>query len=379
MKHCIIKSLSFVLVLLAQMASAQTDTQTNAIVAIEEVVISAQAIDDNLQNVPIAINVVSGQTIQDRNLINLFDIANQVPGFIANDTAISSILSIRGISSGTNQGFEQSVGNFIDGAYISRENTSKVPLFDIEQIEVLKGPQSILFDRSTIGGAIVVKSKRPDLEGFGGDLVVNYSPETDLTGVQVAVNVPVTDDSALRVSLINQEDDGYYYNQFLDTNSPASKYSAVRVSYFNEFSENNQLYLKYQTSQFDLNNTGVEIYQTVNVPSMDNSFNDAYVDIVALLSNRTIDVKQDYIIAQSAGFNKNTMDNFTLEWSHSNNLFDLTANTSYFYYDNSISCDCDFTPNNDFTLQSGEKYSQLSQQFLFKFDLSDRMFLLTQL
>ena len=335
---------------------------------LEEVVVKAQAINKSLQDVPISTTVINGSTVKDRNLFNLTELSNKVPGLVISDSAIGGIISIRGISSGLNPSFEQSVATFVDNIYLSRVEMAKVPLFDIDQVEVLRGPQSILFERSTIGGAIVVNSKRPNLDGYSGDLLLKYSPETNLTGYEFSNNVPLTEDTAMRVSLYNQDSDGYIKNTFLDTDTPSNESDAIRVSILNDFDEYNQFYVKLENNRFYTSNPSIEIINEVT-----NQGGRSYVEAVDLLSNTKIDTIQDDIVAQSESYSNNDVDTALFEWNHSNEKFDLIANASYNNFTNETLCDCDFTENTDFQTESTEKFRQIALQLLLEFELATNL------
>ena len=367
-----VKTLILIAAFFAFTKAVIAQTPTNFV--LDEIVVQAQSINNNLQEIPISVQVLDGDTLIRNNLINLIDVATQVPGFKTSETALGSVLSIRGVSSGLNQGFEQSVGTFIDGTYISRENTTKLPLFDIEQIEILKGPQSVLFDRSTIGGAVVIKSARPHLEGFEGMFALNFSPETNLLGFQGASNIPMSDNTAVRVALFGQKDEGYNYNRILNRTTPDTEYNSFRVSLVNDFNDFNRFYFKYQNSSFNFDNRGVEI---VNATTQ--AGGTSYLDAISLLTGNKIEDNQDFVIDQGSSLNDNSMDNFTFEWEHSGDQYQLTANTSYIYYDNETLCDCDFTRNPDFQVNSEEQYTQISQQFLLSLDLGPKLELRTGL
>ena len=349
---------------LAQDETTITALETN----LEEVIVKAQAINKSLQDVPISTTVIQGDVVQDRNLFNLTQLSNKVPGLVISDSAIGGIIAIRGISSGLNPSFEQSVATFVDNIYLSRVEMAKVPLFDVDQVEVLRGPQSILFERSTIGGAIVINSKRPSLEGYSGDLLLQYSPETNLSGYEFSSNIPLTTDIAMRVSLYNQDSDGYIKNTLLDTDTPSTESDAIRVSIINDFDQNNQFYIKLENNRFYTNNPGIEIINEVTNPD-----GRSYADTVDLLSNTKIDTIQDDIIASSTSYSNNDVDTALFEWTHNNQQFDLIANASYNNFTNKTLCDCDFTENTDFKTESTEKFRQLALQLLLEFELATNL------
>ena len=125
-------------------AWAQGDT-----LRLEEVLVTAQKRTEGLQDVPIAVSVASGETLAANDLKNLQEMSQYVPNFYQVATPTSNVEYMRGIGSAPNAGFEQSVGTFIDGIYLGRARQTLAPMFDVSRVEVLKGPQSILFGKNT--------------------------------------------------------------------------------------------------------------------------------------------------------------------------------------------------------------------------------------
>ena len=138
-----------------------------------DIVVTATKRETNLQRTPIAINVVSTQAIADRHIQSLYDLADgavpslRVATFEARQSALT--IGIRGIVplDANQPAREQGVGIYVDGVYLGRQHGLNAALFDLERVEVLKGPQGTLFGRNTEGGALSIVSKAPSGE-FGG-------------------------------------------------------------------------------------------------------------------------------------------------------------------------------------------------------------------
>ena len=160
----------------AQTAAAVDET-TTASVGLEEVIVTAQKRETNLQSTPIAISVVGGESLQARHvesLINLTDGAIpslRVTTFEARQSALT--IGLRGIVpfDANQTARDQGVGVYIDGIYLGRQQGLNAALFDVERIEVLRGPQGTLFGRNTEGGALSIVTKLPTGE-FGGRMKV---------------------------------------------------------------------------------------------------------------------------------------------------------------------------------------------------------------
>jgi iron complex outermembrane receptor protein len=138
-----------------------------------EIVVTATKRETSLQKTPIAISVISTAVIKDRHVQSLYDLADggipslRVATFEARQSALT--IGIRGIVplDANQPAREQGVGIYVDGVYLGRQHGLNAALFDVERIEVLKGPQGTLFGRNTEGGALSIVSKAPTGE-FGG-------------------------------------------------------------------------------------------------------------------------------------------------------------------------------------------------------------------
>ena len=151
------------------------DAPADAGSGLEEITVTATKRETNLQATPISISVLGGEAIKDRKVQSLLDLADggipslRVATFEARQSALT--IGIRGIVplDANQPAREQGVGIYIDGIYLGRQHGLNASLFDIERVEVLKGPQGTLFGRNTEGGALSMVSKAPTGE-FGGRL-----------------------------------------------------------------------------------------------------------------------------------------------------------------------------------------------------------------
>ncbi|KAA9134125.1 TonB-dependent receptor [Marinihelvus fidelis] len=134
---------------------------------LEEVIVTAQKREQPLRDVPISISVIDGQALENSGLLELEDLSAQVPGFTVTEAAVSTLVFVRGLGSGINPGFEQSVGMYVDGVYAGRGRQYRAAFLDVERVELLRGPQGTLFGKNTIAGAINITTARPQDE-FGG-------------------------------------------------------------------------------------------------------------------------------------------------------------------------------------------------------------------
>lgn len=115
--------------------------QASSAQVLEEVVVTAQKRQQSLQDVPVSVSVTSGKQLEAFSISGLEELSESLPNVTIAENATQDSVTIRGIGSGANQGFEQSVGTFIDGVYFGRGRSSRSPFLDIERIEVLRGPR----------------------------------------------------------------------------------------------------------------------------------------------------------------------------------------------------------------------------------------------
>ncbi|KRP19877.1 MAG: TonB-dependent receptor [Porticoccaceae bacterium] len=134
---------------------------------LEEVIVTAQQRAQSLQDVPVSVAALTAEKISDAGIVDLQGLSEMIPNFSINETGISTTVTIRGISSGINPGFEQSVGMYNDGVFYGRDQLARIPMIDMERVEVLRGPQGILFGKNSIAGAVSQITAKPTDEFEG--------------------------------------------------------------------------------------------------------------------------------------------------------------------------------------------------------------------
>lgn len=175
--------------------------------AIEEIVVTAQRRAQSLQDVPIAITVFGADDIADSDLTGFDNIQFQVPGLTYAATALNAQLTMRGVGLEiTGLSGEPGLALNIDGVYQPRSFIGSAAYADLERIEVLHGPQGTLYGRNAIGGAINLWTKTPSDE-FGGEFSL-LAGNWNRVRARGAVNVPVSEDFAVRASFVSNQRDG---------------------------------------------------------------------------------------------------------------------------------------------------------------------------
>jgi len=179
----------------------------------DEIIVTATKRSESVQDIPIAVTAVTPKQLERQGILDIKTLSSVVGGLSiqsSNTQSQGTAIRIRGIgTTGNNIGVESAVGVFIDGVYQSRPGVALGELVDIEQIEVLRGPQGTLFGRNTTAGALVIRSKRPEFDEFNGFVSASYG-NFNAINLQGALNVPVVDNTlALRVSGGLRKRDGF--------------------------------------------------------------------------------------------------------------------------------------------------------------------------
>lgn len=181
---------------------------------LEEVVVTATKRQQTLQEIPIAVSVVSAEAIEQSQVLDIKDLQTLVPSLRVTQLQGSAQTNfiIRGFGNGANNpGIEPSVGVFVDGVYRSRVGSALADLPKVERIEVLRGPQSTLFGKNASAGVISVVTAKPDMDGFSGSIggtVGNYNQ----TIIRGDVTGPLSDTVGFSLFASANERDGYFDN-----------------------------------------------------------------------------------------------------------------------------------------------------------------------
>jgi iron complex outermembrane receptor protein len=197
--------------------------------ALTEIVVTAQKRVENLQNVPVAVQVISGQKLAEQNYNTLADLTQTVPGVNVSTDAFDNQLYIRGIGSGENASFDQSVATFVDDIYHGRSRLSNATFLDLDRIEVLKGPQSTFFGNNAIAGALNIVTKKPG-DTFDASARALYG-QFGQYAVEGAVGGPITDTFGARLAVTRNGDDrGWIENVSLGQRAPINNNDAGRLT-----------------------------------------------------------------------------------------------------------------------------------------------------
>jgi len=352
----------------ASQVNAQEGTR-----ALEEIIVTAAYREQGLQDVPVSISAVTGDTIAHAAIQKAEDIQFLVPNFTLTETGIGTNAFIRGAGSGINQAFEQSVGTYIDGVHFGRAQQWRSPFLDIERVEVLRGPQSILFGKNSVAGALNITTARPTDE-FEGSFRASWEFEDDESIIEGVVSGPISDRFRYRVAARQRELKGYVWNDTLKEEEPNREDWTVRGTLEFDVTDNLVATLKAEVGEFDVDGRHIEIVN--ELPAAGGPFQGLqYNQVLSLVFGADPSVNnvvQDDVRSSNGDFSYNESENFalTLDWALGDFDFKSITAMSTFEYDEF--CDCDFTGAVVFGAALQETYDQFSQEFRLSSPIGER-------
>ncbi len=353
-------------------ATAMVLPATAQQLALEEVVVTAQKRAQSLSDVPLSVNAVTGEKMQEAGIMDLGDLTAYVPNFQKSDASIGSYLVIRGIGSGINQGFEQSVVQYVDDVALGRAPLARMPFMDLNRVEVLRGPQNVLFGKNSIAGALALVTNKPSDE-LEGNMLLEYEPDYETTVATGVLSGPLTDALRGRLAIRYYDEDGFFDNNLNGDSEAGREDTTVRGSVAWDITDTLEAILKVEHTEFDMDGRTDEMTFTyTNNDPTSPFFGLTYPQSAALVGQL---VGQD--IGSDDGkqnFKRNTnidesskidTDNVTLTVTWDAPRFTVTSITGYLGYDTDEFLDTDSAGIDAFTQTQQEEYDQYSQEIRF--------------
>ena len=364
------------------LATATSFTQAQML---EEVIVTAQKRVESLQDVPISVTAIQGDKLQSAGIANMSALADYVPNLFISDAAVNTNIYMRGMGSGNNQAFEQSVGMYIDGIYMGRGRQYRSPFMDVERVEVLRGPQGTLFGKNTVAGAINVTTASPDVgDELNGSIAVT-AEDNDGKIVEGYVSGSVTDNFALRFGGKWRETDGYLENVYLDTDEPALEETLYRFTAVWQPTDSLDINFKYSHSDYDRVGapSTTKLYldaegRARDVPNASDFAGIAYAavdtffpDFAAATQDEFTTYKDNNLgfdgktaqIGKNPEISENETDNLVLkvDWDVAGMLF--TSITGWSSYESLDGVDVDWLPLQFISRDDDQEFEQFSQEF----------------
>ncbi len=322
----------------AQNVRIITDTTQTPDIIIDEVTVKSPKEVPQVREVPASISLISSRTLEKNEIHSLADISSTVPNFFMLDygTKLQSPVFIRGIGSRLGA---PSVGLYVDNVPFAEKTTFGFDFFDIERVEVLRGPQGTLYGRNTMGGIINVFSKSPlfydetnvsataGSHGYYNVNVNHYNKLSDKLGFSLSGNY--------------QSHDGYFTNQF--SGDPAD----------DQYSVSGRARLVWKIS---------DKLTLENISSYEKS--EQFGFPYALYNNETNTTgKINY--NQESTYERDLFSN-GLVLKFRNDVFEITSTSSYQFYDGVMSVDQDYTADSIYFFVTSDRQNMVSQELVFK-------------
>ena len=323
---------------LAQEANVSPEAASTSVA---DIMVTARKRTERLQDVPISVNVTSGEELASQDVRNLEALSGAVPNLHIQATPGNNAIYIRGIgSSPGNLAFEQSVGLFVDGTYAGRGRQFAAPFLDVASVEVLRGAQGALFGKNTAAGAINITSNGPrSVREFATTVTGTVEGDNGFEVTQI-LSGPITDKFLARAALKYSDNEGWLENTTTGDGNPAREDMIGRIVLDYLASDSLTFRLKLEGAKQDLTgqpmtsvaaggSKGFTRQVSPGVPDFDNTES----------FNGVLTINKDFA-----------------------NGISLTAITGYsaFKYDKNI--DSDFTPQDLLRSTFQEDFSQISQE-----------------
>lgn len=218
---------------------------------LDRIVVTAQSREQELQDVPIALQVVDTSAIETTAATTIGDLDSFIPGLQVSDgQPTQTRFKLRGLSTDDiGIGTDPTVGVYVDGVYAGRGGGTVLPFLDVERIEVLKGPQGTLFGRNTAAGAISIITRRPSQENEGRIRV--RAGNHDARHIDGTFNAPINDTMALRVNALHEETGGWLRDADTGKRLDDGRNDALRLAFGWDISANTRLLLSWDREKLD--------------------------------------------------------------------------------------------------------------------------------
>ena len=240
-------------VLMPATTLAQEESAEEANKTLEEVIVTATRREESLMEVPIAVTAISGEELSDFGMLDLTYIEQMSPNTtlkVSRGTNTTLTAFIRGVGQQDPvPGFESGVGIYLDDVYLNRPQAGVMDIYDVERIEVLRGPQGTLYGRNTIGGAIKYVTKRLDPDNAEGNARFSYGTD-NLLDLVLTGSTPIGDTFRVGGSIASFNRDGFGDNLYLDNLENYNK-DVLGVRASAEWEPNEAFFMKFAFDYVD--------------------------------------------------------------------------------------------------------------------------------
>lgn len=349
--------------ILALPAGAQEAPKEDGI--LEEIIVTATKRDLSLQEVPLSINAISGEVLEQFSISNFYDM--DIPGVNIAQGGMNDNAFIRGIGqSSGNFGFENSAPYYIDGVYYGRARGTRLAWLDPERVEVIKGPVPTYLGKNASAGGISIISRRPT-EQAEGYLNISQEFEHNETSATGAVSGPLGDGLRVRLAAKYRDlRDGWMTNTYTDVEEPMQKDLLFRLSAEMDLADNFSAYAKLETVNAEWEGRNTQQFNCAPTALVDSAFEDCEFNETRALHfdpanhptglwDRDLPVGTNFI---------NDFDYvggaLTLTWELPGAT--ITSTTAYYDFDNSFFADASHSTFDRAMANFEERFNQFSQE-----------------
>ena len=341
-------------------------------ITLEEIVVTARKRQESIQDVPVAVTAITPGQLERGSIKNIVDVAKLVPNVELHQTSQGSHSlspSIRGLSyDDIEKSIESTIGVAIDGVFMASNSGAIFDFFDVESVEVLRGPQGTLFGRNTIGGVINVQRTEPTGE-WGGKVETTFGDDSlaDLKGI---LNMPLGDKGGIKISVKDVQSKSFLYNVTNNTRPDNRDSQTASISVKYNFTDSTSALLTYD--DYDHNTTAVDIINTTTpagalcagTPAQ----NCATVSSdISKASGYTTSVQKNPLLATLEG------ENVTLKITHQGDGFELKYIMGTMEYDELAALGSWGTNGVMFPVQRDQTFEQESHELQYISDLDGPM------
>lgn len=329
---------------------AQTAPAAEADEGLTEIIVTAQKRSQSVQDVPVTVAAISGESLAAGGNKDLFQAVTLVPGVVFSRAADDGLaLTFRGLgTSARPQAFEQSVALFTDGVFFGKGRLYSTSFFDVDRMEFIKGTQSTLLGKNASLGAISIVTRQPGKE-FAFEARGGYEFEYGGYTVDAAADLPLGDAAALRVAAHYNDYDGWVRNSFTGHDGPQQKDLGLRATLRLDPSDGIRVTASYQYADNQQIGTNTQFVGPMP-PGYDNGVLDGEA--------------RSFTAATSDGEThhrtRSHIANLKAEFDLGDHVF--VSQTAYVRYKLDFLDDFDFTPDDAINFARDEKYKQFTQE-----------------
>lgn len=338
---------------------------------IEEMLVVSERFTESLQQSPVSAHIVSGDHLEALNTPNLTELSNSIPNLIIGEGSINTNIHMRGTGSGGNRGFEQSVAMYVDEVYMGRGRQYRLSFVDLEQVEVFRGPQGVLFGKNAVAGAISLATRKAQAgQDFEFSLTGDYEPDYNDQAGSLILASGLGDSAGLRYVHKSRRADGFLTNTATNQVEPAYDEQLNRLSGIWEASDSWQLSGKYERSRDRIAGSSSQMRLMESLGPISDAFFATAFAFDPNLAPGNRELKSEDALGYQPKRNTDA-DNGYLALRHSPAYGDWLYTLGYSAYNTDDAQDGDFSPIPLVAIVEQHDFHQWSQELRFRSDFQD--------